>query len=302
MAGRVPLCPLDTGESFGNREVIVYGSYGDGQPAAAQLSDTDAPHFLITGGSGSDRNALVRNLAIGGARLGCDVRICDPGQYAMRGLCGWPGISMIETGPLRMIQMIDGAYNDMLARYRDLEEDLDREDGLQRIMLVIADYPLLLAHIRALRTELRGSFPGAQAAEHPVLKKFRALLYLSRGAKINLFAASARCSADLFPAEILDQFGGRIALGRQTAEGARLMFGDASVGRGVPVGGPDAGIAATADGPKGVTIGWLPDPLHYPGGFSPAGGDADWQGSLLLSMLPEGATWHGPALMPLTDA
>ena len=30
MTVRVPLRPLDTGGSFGNRDVIVYGSYGGG--------------------------------------------------------------------------------------------------------------------------------------------------------------------------------------------------------------------------------------------------------------------------------
>ena len=145
MTVRVPLRPLDTGGSFGNRDVIVYGSYGGGEPAAAELSDTDAPHFLITGYAGSGRNTLVRNLANRGARIGCDVRVCDPSRTEMGGLRGWPNISRVETETLRMIQLVEDACDDMLVRYRDLEADRGREDSLQRIMLVIGDYPLFLA-------------------------------------------------------------------------------------------------------------------------------------------------------------
>ena len=230
----------------------------------------------------------------------------------MRGLRGWPNISAIETEMPGMIKVIDDAFDDMDARYRGIEEDRVREDSLQRIMLVISDYPLFLALTSDLWRERRNDVPGPQSAEHPVMEKLRALLVLARGAKMNLFAASSVCVTDLIPGNIRDQFGGRIALGRQTAEAARLMFGDAGVGRDIPLGAWGVGTAATASGgvgaavtasgPKRVTAGWLPDPLDYPGGFNPADGDAGHQKSLLLSMLPDGAIWRGPVLMPLADA
>lgn len=295
----VPLRPLDTSGSFGGLEVIVYGTYDDGGLAAAQLSGTDAPHFLVTGRTGAGVTTLLRNLAIGGARIGCDVRICDPKRIEMKGLRGWPNVTAVATRVEEMIALIEDAYKEMHQRYEAIEEDRAREEDYQRILLIIDQYLVLSMLISDYWYQARAGLPGEQPKDHPVMRKLRDLRIMAGGAKMNLILAAQRFDADTIPDGFLDQFGGRIALGRQTRESGQLMFGDASAGRDIPLNAQGVGTAATPSGPRQVTISWLPDPSGYPGGSGSADGDAGQPWTLLRAMLPEGATWDGP--IPVTD-
>ena len=114
----VPHHPVDTTALFGSVVVIVYGYDEDGNLAFIQLSHTDAPHFLITGGTGTGKSVLLRIIAIDGARQGCDVRSCDPKRVEMRGLRGWPGVTTIATRVEEMITLIEDTYDDMHAGMR----------------------------------------------------------------------------------------------------------------------------------------------------------------------------------------
>ena len=290
----VPLRPVDTSYLFGRLEVIVYGSYDDGAPAAFQLSGTDAPHLLVAGRCGTGMTTLLRGLAIGGARIGCNVRICDPKYVEMRGLRGWPGVTAVASRVEEMIALIEATYDEMHDRYEAIEKDEAREDDYQRILLILDMYPLLSFLIGDHWHQARDGLSGEQSKEHPVMGKLRDLGVMARGAKMNLIVGTPRADTEAFPEVLRDQFGGRIALGRQTAESALLMFGDASAGDDIPLRAPGLGTAATPGGPRRVTVGWLPDPSGYPGGSGPADGDVEWPWSLLRAMLPEGASWDGP--------
>jgi DNA segregation ATPase FtsK/SpoIIIE-like protein len=290
----VPLRPLDTGDSFGSLEVIVYGTYDDGEPAAVQLSDTDAPHVLVTGQTGSGMTTLLRNLAIGAARVGCDVRICDPKRIEMRGLRGWPSVTTVATRVEEMIALIEDTFGEMYDRYGAIEEGRARAEDYQRVVLVIDMYPLLSMLIGDHWNQAKAGLSGEQPKEHPAMRKLRVLGVMARGAKMNLILGSVWPDVSGFPEGFDDQFGGRIALGRQTVESAALMFGDATAGRDIPLSARGAGTAATARGPKRITVGWLPDPWGYPSGSRPADGEAGEPWPLLLAMLPAGAAWDGP--------
>ncbi len=285
----VPLRPVDISGTAGRVEMVVYGSYDDGEPAAAQLSHTDAPHFLVTGPTGSGTTTLLRSLAIGGARIGCDVRICDPKRIGMRGLRGWPNITEIAARDRDMIRLIDRTYDEMLDRYAAIEEGRMREEDYRRILLVIDQYLMFSMLVNDLRAGERISLDGDQPEEHPVMGRLRGLFVMSRGAKMNLVIAAQRGDAGIFADGIWDSISGRIALGRQTEEAARLMFADATAGRDIAINARGVGTAGTASGPRRVTIGWLPDPAGFPGSL----GEDERQ--LLLAMLPPGVSWTGPA-------
>lgn len=291
----VPLRPVDTSGPFGCLEVIVYGSYDDGVPAAVQLSGTDAQHVLVTGQTGAGVTTLLRNLAIGGARIGCDVRICDPKRLGMAGLRGWPNVTAVATRVEDMIALIEDTYDEMQGRCEATAEDAARADDQRRILLIIDVYPMFAMLIRDHWHQARAGLGGEPPEEHPVLGKLLHLGVLARGAKMNMILASGPGGLQAFPLPLCDQFGGRIALGRQTEQSALLMFGDANAGRDIPLTARGVGTVAAPGGPKRVSIGWLPDPLDYPREPGPAGCGAGQARSLLLAMLPKGATWDGPA-------
>ena len=142
--------------------------------------------------------------------------------------------------------------------------------------------------------EERVRLGGSQPKEHPVMRKLRALVVMARGGVMNLILATQRGDADIFPDGVRDSIGGRVALGRQTQESAKMMFGDTTIGRDIGPNSQGVGTTLTEDGPAGVKVEFLPDPARYPDNFKPEHGDPQVQRDLLLAMLPPGSTWDGP--------
>ena len=245
-------------------------------------------------GDGTGKSVLLRVIAIEAARLGMEVRGCDPKRVEMMGLRGWPNVAKVATRDKAMIKLIEDTYADMHARYDAIEEGRAREEDYQRILLIIDEFLMLSMIINDFWAEERVRLGGQQPKEHPVMRKLRGLVVMARGGVMNLILATQRGDADIFPDGVRDSIGGRVALGRQTQESAKMMFGDVSVGRDIPQQSQGVGTTLTADGPVRVKVGWLPDPARYPDNFKPEDGDPQFQRDLLLAMLPPGATWEGP--------
>jgi hypothetical protein len=288
----VPFHPVDIPALFGDLIVVVYGYDEDGNLAFIQLSDTDAPHTLITGGTGTGKSVLLRIIAIGAARQGIDVRGCDPKRVEMRGLRGWPNVTRVATRVEDMILLIEKTYAEMLQRYKYIEEDGAREEDYQRILLIIDEYLMFSMLVNDYWAELRTQLPGQQPKEHPVMRKIRGLVVMARGGVMNLVLATQRGDADIFPDGVRDSIGARVAMGRQSPQSAQMMFGDASVGRDIPpLGSRGVGTTLTADGPARIKVSWLPDPAKWDDPVKPLSAD---ERQLLLDMLPPGAEWDGP--------
>jgi hypothetical protein len=287
----IPFHPVDTRPLFGDLVVIIYGITEDGTVAFIQLSETDAPHILVTGGTGTGKSVLLRVAALGAARLGIDVRGCDPKRVEMRGWRGWPNITEVATRVQDMIKLIEDTYDEMHDRYADIEEGKAREEDYRRVLLIIDEFLMFGMLVNDYWAEERARRPGNQPREHPVMRKIRGLVVMARGGVMNLLLATQRGDADIFPEGVRDSIGARIAMGRQSPQSAQMMFGDAQAGRDVPQGARGVGTTLTPDGPARIKVGWLPDPAKWNDPKQPLG-DEDRQ--LLLDMLPPGAQWDGP--------
>lgn len=287
----VPFRPADTRPLFGDLTVVMYGITEDNARAYLQLSDTDAPHVLVTGGTGTGKSVLLRVVALEAARLGLEVRGCDPKRVEMRGWRGWPNITQVASRVPDMIRLIESTYAEMHQRYTEIEEGRARQEDYRRVLLIIDEYLMFGMLVNDYWAEERVRLGGSQPKEHPVMRKIRGLVVMARGAIMNLIFATQRGDADIFPEGVRDSIGARVAMGRQTKESAIMTFGDAQVGRDVPLGARGVGTALTPAGPERVKVGWLPDPADWNDPKHPLEAE-DRQ--LLAAMLPPGAEWDGP--------
>ena len=294
-----PFHPADLRALFGDLVVIDYGYDQDGNLAYLQLSDTDAPHALITGGTGTGKSVLLRLIAIGAARQGIDTRCCDPKRVEMRGLRGWPNVTRVATRVQDMIRVIEETYDEMHERYREIEEGRAREEDYQRVLLLIDEYLMFSMMVNDYWADERTKLPGNQPKEHPVMRKVRGCVVMMRGGVMNLVLATQRGDADIFPEGVRDSIGSRTAMGRQTKESAQMMFGDATAGRDIPLHSRGVGTTLTTEGPVPVKVGWLPDPAKWDDPRNPLSDD---ERQLLLDMLPPGSEWDGPLPYQAPDA
>lgn len=286
---RITHRPVDIPAAFGNVVVIPHATDEDGNLVGWQWTETDAPHELMSGPTGTGKSVDLRTVMIEAARQGHEIRGIDPKRIEMRGLRGWPGVTTIATRVPEMIAVIDRTFDDMMDRYDAIERGAAKAAEFRMIGLFIDEYIMFSMLVNDWWAD-QPDTPG-KSREHPVFRKVTALLVLARGAGIRVRIASQRTDATLFSDRALggarDNLAARVALGRQTRESAQMMFGDATVGRDIPVGAVAVG---TILGPAGLVrakMHWLPDP-------------ADWDTldppdrQLLLDMLPPGTHWNGP--------
>lgn len=281
--------PVDIPALFGGKVVIPHCTTDDGNLAGWQWSDTDAPHELVSGPTGTGKSVDMRTVMIEAARQGADVRGLDPKRVEMRGLRGWPNITRIATRVPEMTAVIEDTFADMMDRYDQIERGEAAEEDFDWIGLFIDEHIMLTLLI----SDWWAAQPHAPGdpKEHPVFRKLVALLVLARGARIRVRIHSQRVDATLFNDRVLggvrDNLAARVALGRQTQQSAQMMFGDANVGRDIPLGAVAQGTVLGPFGLVRAKMHWLPDPAKWDRLSA-----EDRQ--LLLDMLPPGSHWDGP--------
>ncbi len=292
---RIPHLPVDVRALFGDLLVIVHATDDDGNLVGWQLTETDAPHELMSGPTGTGKSVDLRTVMIEAARLGCEVRGIDPKRIEMRGLRGWPNVTAIATRVPDMVRVVDQTFDDMMRRYEDIEAGRARAEDFQMILLTIDEYIMFTMLVNDYWAGGGKQAAGSDSKEHPVFRKLTALLVLARGANIRVRIASQRVDATLFSDRTLggvrDNLAARVALGRQTKESAMMMFGDANAGRDVPLGAIAVGTILGPSGRVRAKMHWLPDPAYWNDEVKPL---TDYERQLLLDMLPPGSSWDGP--------
>ena len=292
---RIPHLPVDVAALFGDLLVIVHATDDDGNLVGWQLTETDAPHELMSGPTGTGKSVDLRTVMIEAARLGCEVRGIDPKRIEMRGLRGWPNITVIATRVPDMVRVVDKTFDDMMRRYEDIEASRARAEDFQMIVLTIDEYIMFTMLVNDYWMGGAKQAAGADSKEHPVFRKLTALLVLARGANIRVRIASQRVDATLFSDRTLggvrDNLAARVALGRQTKEAAGMMFGDSNAGRDIPLGSIAVGTILGPFGRVRAKMHWLPDPAYWNDEKKPLTAE---ERRLLLDMLPPGSHWDGP--------
>jgi hypothetical protein len=293
----IPCVPLDLPDLYPGKTVLVYARDEDGNYVVFQLSHTDNPHMLLTGGTGTGKTVCLRVLMIRAARLGLDVRGCDPKRIEMRGLRGWPNITKIATRVQDMVQLINEVYNEMQERYTRIETGMAHASDFRRILLVIDEFLMFTMIVNDHWVEEKAKEGVSGSKEHPVMRKLRGLVVMGRSGLINIIIATQRGDATIFPDGVRDSLGDRVALGLQSKESAIMMFGDADVGRDIPPLSQGVGHARAAL-PLRIKCEFLPDPGDWNNETEPLSPE---HRQLLLDMLPPGSTWEGPRTYQAPD-
>jgi FtsK/SpoIIIE family len=277
--------------AYGDQVVLVYSHDEDSLNVGFQLTETDNPHMLLTGGTGSGKSVSLRLLMMQAALLGIEVRGCDPKRVEMRGLRGWPNVTRIATRVPDMIALIEDTWQEMHRRYDLIEAGIKHESDFRRILLVIDEFLMFSMLINDWWAGPGKAEEGGTGKEHPVMRKLRGLIVMARGGLINIVISTQRGDAVIFPEGVRDSLGERVALGQQSQQSAQMMFGDPSVGRDIEPMSQGVGHTKRLQDVR-IKVGWVPDPANWTNEKKPLTPEERAQ---ILSFLPPGTHWDGPA-------
>ncbi|MFF5265211.1 FtsK/SpoIIIE domain-containing protein [Actinomadura viridis] len=275
-------------EQFGSELVLPLGVDEYGELVGWQLTRTTRPHGLIVGPTGGGKTVAILGLALAAARAGCEVRGVDPKYIELRGLRGWPSVSMLATGRSvpKMVEIVEDTFAEMHHRYDQIDRGLANEDDFQRILLILDEYYVFVEQCNSWWKANRPA--GDRRTTHPVIDTVGELAAMARGASIHLLLGVQRPDSAHFPAGARDNFRFRVSLAELSPEGNRMMWErEARELPRIPAELPGRAIVSSSQRPRLAQVFWTPNPAKFP-----ELSDADR--ALVQAMVPPGTTWSGP--------
>lgn len=188
-----------------------------------------APHALVVGGTGSGKTVLLRSIISAATAKGFTVFCADPKRIELTGYRGYPGVSVVASTTEEMIALVTLLADEMDRRYTAIERGEITEADLPPVLMVVDEATEFINRVNAWWKVNKPK--GASGTEHPVVERHRSMARLGRSGRIHLVTGIQRPDAKVFGGEARDNYGFRIALGKMSEQGARMVFGRADVAR-----------------------------------------------------------------------
>lgn len=180
------------------------------------------PHALIVGGTGSGKSYFMFYLIKEIMRKGYGLRIVDPKISDLTKLKHVSVNNLVVFEKEDVINLLDDVTFEMDNRYKRMLETSDNfgEDyvayGMQPFFLVFDE---LLAFIATCESK----------EKKEVMAKLTNIIVKGRQAGVFVILATQRPDTDVIDGKIRDQLALRVALGKMSGEGYKMIFGRSSV-------------------------------------------------------------------------
>ena len=176
------------------------------------------PHMLIAGGTGGGKTYFILTIIEALLRTNAALYVLDPKNADLADLSSvMPNVHYKKED---MLLCIDHFYNQMMKRSEDMKQMDGYKTGENYAYLGLPAHFLIFDEYVAFM-EMLGTKESAA-----VLNKLKQIVMLGRQAGFFLVLACQRPDAKFLGDGIRDQFNFRVALGRMSAMGYGMMFGE----------------------------------------------------------------------------
>lgn len=185
------------------------------------------PHWLIVGRTLSGKTTTLHTIIQHSMAASAQVRLADPKRVELTQYRGQ--VHTLATVDDDLWQFPLDLLEEMEERFRLFEEEDVPLDSHPPIVAVIDEYKEYVRRMNGKWLRER-----KKAAPNPTTEAVASLLSLARKCNIHLFIGTQRPDSKWFGGDARDNCGGRITFGPVSAETARMMFIDGSIGRDLP--------------------------------------------------------------------
>ncbi|WP_394277259.1 type IV secretory system conjugative DNA transfer family protein [Luteococcus sp.] len=235
------------------------------------------PHFLCIGPTGSGKTSTEHNILETVAQYGWPIWVADGKGIEFLGFRAYPNVQIVATSTTEQMAVIHRAWQVMEERYNLIIGGLAREEDFEPLMVFIDEWADMRAAITLeyARTKVKG-----MPTKCPIFDEFDSIARKGRTSRVHMLVSLQRPDVELFgKGESRDNFRCRISMGKLSPQGAQMMWGDVSIGIGIPSSKVGRGTTLNAEGnPVEVQSYRAPDPRK-------AGGDPE-QMELLERLVP----------------
>lgn len=183
------------------------------------------PHVLIAGGTGSGKSVFISFLVLELFRKKSEIFICDPKNSDLGSLSVYLGTEKVATTPNNIARVIRSTVEEMQKRYTYMNDPKNFMYGsnfidhdMKQIWVIFDEMGAFVATATDKKSK---------EVVNEVMDGIKQLILLGRQAGVFVLIAGQQMRAENLSSELRDNLGLRIALGANSQEGYRMVFGSA---------------------------------------------------------------------------
>lgn len=189
------------------------------------------PHILVAGGTGSGKSIFISFLILEFLKRQSTVYIADPKNSDLGSLSYYFGAKYVATTPNNIAQIVRLVVEEMQERYQYMRENFQyganfSDHGFKPIWLIFDEMGAFQAS---------GTDKKSKEIIVEVMDGIKQIILLGRQAGVFILISAQQMRSETLNTDLRDNLGLRIALGANSSEGYRMVFGSAAPDRLKPI-------------------------------------------------------------------
>ncbi|HFI0446502.1 TPA: FtsK/SpoIIIE domain-containing protein [Streptococcus suis] len=182
------------------------------------------PHALVAGGTGSGKSILIFYIILETLKRKSNLFICDPKNSDLGSLSHYLGEDKVATSPSHIARIVRLTVEEMNRRYEYMRENFKfgsnfADHGFNMTWLIFDEMGAFQAS---------GTDKKSKEIINEVMDGIKQIILLGRQAGVFILIAAQQVNADTLNTDLRDNLCLRIALGSNSSEGYRMVFGSAT--------------------------------------------------------------------------
>ncbi|MBE9893971.1 DUF87 domain-containing protein [Enterococcus casseliflavus] len=186
---------------------------------------TKTPHILVAGGTGSGKSVFISFLILELFRKKSQIFLCDPKNSDLGSLSVYLGTEKVATTPNNIARVVRNVVEEMQKRYTYMNDPANFKYGsnfadhhMNQVWLIFDEVGAFVATATNNKSK---------EVVQEVMDGIKQLILLGRQAGTFVLIAGQQVNASNLSTELRDNLALRIALGANSQEGYRMVFGSA---------------------------------------------------------------------------
>ncbi|HER9585291.1 TPA: DUF87 domain-containing protein [Streptococcus pyogenes] len=182
------------------------------------------PHILVSGGTGSGKSVFISFLILELLKRQSTIYIADPKNSDLGSLSHYFGEKIVATTPNNIARIVRLVIKEMQERYQYMRDNFQygsnfTDHGFKPVWLIFDE----MGAFQALGTDKKSKEIIAE-----VMDGIKQIILLGRQAGVFILISAQQMRAETLNTDLRDNLGLRIALGANSSEGYRMVFGSAT--------------------------------------------------------------------------
>lgn len=182
------------------------------------------PHILVSGGTGSGKSIFISYLILEYLKRKSILYVCDPKNSDLGSLSHYLGEDRVATSPNHIARIVRLTVEEMNRRYEYMRENFRygsnfSDHGFKMTWLVFDEMGAFQAS---------GTDKKSKEIINEVMDGIKKIILLGRQAGVFILISAQQMRAETLNTDLRDNLGLRIALGANSSEGYRMVFGSAT--------------------------------------------------------------------------